>query len=89
MAECIVDVKFKVEFKNENGEKQTEFFTAEVEVPCDTYTEWCHGPHTMYDIDDSMVELAVEKFIDELTDDDVRDYLDEYEITEVLSVEEA
>lgn len=88
MTECTIYVNFKVKFKNKNGEIQIEYFTAEVEVPCDTYTEWGHGPHTIYDVDDSMIELAVEKFIDNLTDDDVRDYLDNFDISEVICVEE-
>ena len=88
MNECSIDVCLQVKYKNKNGKILTENFITEIEVPCSTYTEECHGFHTMYEFDDKKVSARIKKYIDELEIEDIQYFLGDCEIDKIYNIKE-
>lgn len=81
-----IDQEFKVKFKNADGEIREELITVKLEVECESWTEWCHGPHTITVPIDESVEKEIENFLEHYTLEDIQEHIDDDIIEEVIDV---
>lgn len=77
MEECLVDVKFKVTFKNEEDEIITETITVELDGFCEGYY-----------IDSGSLEISIEHFLDNCTLQDIQYHIVGNEVKEIIDIKE-
>lgn len=81
-----IDQEFKVKFKNADNEIREKNITVELEVACESWTEWCHGAHTITEPIDESVEKEIENFLEYYTLEDIQEHIDDDIIEEVIDV---
>lgn len=79
MSSCIVEVPFELKVRTNKGKEITQEFTAELEVGAESWFEECHGYHAIVEPNEEEIEQGIEKYIGNLTLEDVKDLFEDSE----------